>query len=48
MISENSRIFDNKCPDSVDILRGKDEPEGEFKRVHKEEDIAVAYTKNLN
>ena len=48
VISENSRIIDNKCPENVEILRGKDELEGELKRVSEEKDIAVAHTKNLN
>ena len=48
MISENSRIHDNKCPENVKILRGKDDLEGELKRVLEKKDIAVAHTNNLN
>ena len=48
MISENIRILDNKYPDNVEILRGKDELEGELKRVREEKDVTVAYTNNIN
>ena len=48
MISENSRIIDNKCPENVEFLRGKDEQEGELNHVSEERYIAVAHTKNLN
>ena len=30
VISENSAILDNKCPENVEILRGEDELEGEL------------------
>ena len=48
MISGKTRILDNKCPENVEILRGKHELEGELKRIREEKDIAVAHTKNLN
>ena len=47
MISENIRIINNKCPQNVEILRGKDELEIELKRVRGGNIIAVAYANNL-
>ena len=35
VISENSRILDNKYPENVEILRGKDDLEGELKHVYE-------------
>ena len=46
VISENIRIINNKCPQNVEILRGKDELEIELKRVRGGNIIAVAYAKN--
>ena len=47
MISEKSRILDNKCPENVEILRGEDGLKGELKLVREERDVAVAHTNNL-
>ena len=33
VIPVKSRIIDNKCPENVEILRGKDDLEGELKPV---------------
>ena len=35
VISENDRIFDNKCTENIEILRGKYELEDELTRVHE-------------
>ena len=48
MISENSRILDNKFPENVEIVRRKYDLEGELKCVRAEKNIAVAHTKNIN
>ena len=48
MIPYTSRILDNKFPENVEILRGKDDLVGEFKRVCEEKDISVAHTKSIS
>ena len=48
MISENSRILDNKFPENVEIVRRKYDLEGELKCVRAEKNIEVAHTKNIN
>ena len=35
VISENDRIFDNKCTENIEILRGKYELKDELNRVHE-------------
>ena len=48
VVSENIRILDNKCPENIEILRGKDKLEGKLKGVREEKDISAAHTRNLN
>ena len=48
VISENRMILDNKCPENLEILRGKVDLGGELKRFCEEKYIAVSHTKNLN
>ena len=48
VISENSRIIDNKFPDNVEILRGEYDMEGKLKYFRHENYIALAHTKNMN
>ena len=48
VISENSRIIDNKFPDNVEILRGEYDMEGKLKYFCHENYIALAHTKNMN